>query len=272
MEFRSEYMTPRGCIELCEYIVVKYFRKPLIIVESNRNGLTLIDMFDESWLKQYMYRSQQQNATNSILTDDLDEQGFVKDEISRRRYNGVKTDLNSRPMMMNILVDAVRFKKDILETKYIFEDIKNIVIKNNKIQAASGEHDDSIMSWCLGMYVLYYGERLERWGYVKGGLPDDVVEDDEFIRLEKLYRNPEIRKEFPTMYTFYMHTIKPQKEQEHKVNTFKKLQQHTAEAMGSIRDDLLKSDPTLNNTSFNQNPDDEWKQDLVTKWNSLNKV
>lgn len=272
MEFRSAWMTPRGCIELCEYIVVKYFRKPLIIIESNRNGLTLIDLFDESWLKQYIYRSQQQNATNSILTDDLDEQGFVKDEISRRRYNGVKTDLNSRPMMMNILVDAVRFKKDILDTKYIFEDINNLVIKNNKIQAASGEHDDSIMSWCLGMYVLYYGERLERWGYVKGGLPDDVVEDDEFIRLEKLYRNPEIRKEFPTMYTFYMHTIKPQKEQEHKINTFKKLQQHTAEAMGSIRDDLLKSDPTLNNTNFNQNPDDEWKQDLVTKWNSLNKV
>lgn len=270
MEFRSEYMTPRGCVELFEYIVTKYFRKPLIIIENNRNGLTLIDVFAESWLNQYLYKSQEQNATNSILVDELDEQGFIKEEIARRRYNGVKTDLNSRPMMMNILVDAVRFKKDILDTKYIFEDINNLVIKNNKIQAAAGEHDDSIMSWCLAMYVLYYGERLERWGYVRGGLPDDVIEDDEFIRLEKLYRNPEIRKEFPTMYTFYMNTVKPQKEREHFQSYQQKMEEHTAGQMGSIREMIEKTDPSVNHSVFSSE-DNEWKQQIVSKWNQLNK-
>lgn len=272
MEFRSAYMTPRGCVELCEYIVTKYFNKPLIIIESNRNGTTLIDIFDESWLSQYMYRAQEQNATNSILKDELDEQGFVKEEIARRRYNGVKTDANSRPMMMNLLVDAVRFKKDILTTQYLFEDINNLVLKSNKIQAASGEHDDSVMSWCLAMYVLSYGERLERWGYVRGGLPDDVVEDDEFIKLERLYRNPEIRREFPTMYSFYLHTVKPQKMQEHMNTIQSKKEQHTSGYMGSIQNSIVQEDDSIDNTIFSQNADNEWKQTIVSKWNSLNKV
>lgn len=269
MEFRSEYMTPRGCVEMVEYIVVKYFKKPLIIIENNRNGLTLIDIFDESWLSPYLYRSQEPNATNSIIKDDLDEQGFIKDEIAKRRYNGVKTDLNSRPMMMNILVDAVRFKKDILDTRYIFEDINNLVIKNGKIQAAAGEHDDNIMSWCLGMYVLYYGERLERWGYVRGGLPDDVVEDDEFIRLEKLYRNPEIRKEFPTMYSFYMSTIRPQKEEEHNKTHDTKVKEYVAGQVGSIREEILKADPTVSDSLYGDDQG-EWKSSLLSKWKSLN--
>lgn len=268
MEFRSEYMTPRGCVELIEYIVIKYFKKPLIIIENNRNGLTLIDVFAESWLNPYLYRSQDPNATNSILTDELDEQGFIKDEIARRRYNGVKTDQNSRPMMMNILVDAVRFKKDILDTQYIFEDINNLVIKNSKIQAASNKHDDSIMSWCLAMYVLYYGEKLEKWGYVRGGLPDDIVEDDEFDKLERLYRNPEIRKEFPTMYTFYTTMIKPQKEQEHIKSYNEKLSKHTSGEIGSIKDQIQKTDPAVPSNVFGD--DDSWRQSIVSKWNSLN--
>ena len=271
MEFRSEYMTPRGCVELTEYLVTKYFKKPLIIIESNRNGLTLIDIFDESWLSPYMYRSQEQNATNSILKDELDEQGFIKDEIARRRYNGVKTDANSRPMMMNILVDAVRFKKDILDTQYVFEDINNLVLKSGRIEAAVGEHDDSIMSWCLAMYVLYYGERLERYGYIRGGLPDDIVEDDEFIKLEKLYKNPEIRREFPTLYTFYQSTVKPQKEQEHMRTFEKKVKEHTSGEIGSIKGDLLKADPSLSDSNFSTSVNDEWKSSLLNKWNSLNR-
>lgn len=270
-EFRSEYMTSRGCIDLMEYLVIKYFKKPLIIVENNRNGLTLLDLFSESWLNQYLYRSQELNATNSIIKDELDEQGFIKEEIASRRYNGVRTDLNSRPMMMNILVDAVRFKKDILDTQYIFEDINNLVLKNGKIQAASGEHDDSIMSWCLAMYVLYYGERLERWGYIRGGLPDDVVEDDEFIRLEKLYRNPEIRKEFPTMYSFYMDSIRESKEQAHKQAYESKLKEHTSGRIGSIRSDILKNEPDIS-TKLNQTDNEDWRSSIVSKWKSLNNM
>ena len=267
-EFRSEYMTPRGCIELMEYLVIKYFKKPLIIIESNRNGITLIDSFDESWLKPYIYRASEANSTNLILKENLDEQGFIEEQLANRRFNGVKTDLNSRAMMMSILVDAVRFKKDILDTKYIFEDINNLVIKNNKIQAVAGEHDDSIMSWCLAMYVLYYGEKLERYGYIKGGLPGDVEEDDEFIRLQQLYKNPEIRKQFPTMYTFYMESIKPKKEAEYTRRREQILKESTSGYVGSIADDIRKSDPDVANQLSSDNT---WKNSLLSKWNSLNR-
>ena len=105
--------------------------------------------------------------------------------------------------MMNILLDFMHFARHLVNTKYLVDDIKNLVVKNDKIQAAAGEHDDCVMSWLIAMYVYYYGEQLERYGFVKGSVPEDVAEDDEFKKLSLLYRNPEIKKQFPTMYAYY---------------------------------------------------------------------
>ena len=43
-----------------------------------------------------------------------------------------------------------------------------LVRKNGKVQAAAGEHDDSIMSYLIALYVYTYGKNINRWGIVKG--------------------------------------------------------------------------------------------------------
>lgn len=266
MEFKSQFMTATDCRKLTEYIVKMYFPKVMIIIESNRNGISVLDTFKESWLKPFMYASPEADPSASLNRDILDEKGFIKDQLMRRKYFGIKTVSNSRDVMMGLLTDAVRFKKDILTTEYVVEDINNLVLKDNKIQAAAGKHDDIIMAWCICMYTIYYGEKLERWGFRRGQLPDDVEMDDEFTNLKKLYANPVIRQQFPTMYEFWENVKKKEMEEEHNVKIKKALKtQDVVSGFGVIKDDDI-SDAFSNRTN-----EDAWKSSIVNRWLSLNK-
>lgn len=266
MEFKSQFMTATDCRKVVEYLVKTYFSKVMIIIESNRNGIAVIDNFKESWLKPFIYASPEADASASLNRDILDEKGFVKDQMMRRKYFGVKTLSHSRDVMMGLLTDAVRFKKDILTTEYVVEDINNLVLKDSKIQAAAGEHDDVIMAWCICMYTIYYGEKLERWGFRRGQLPDDVEMDDEFTKLKKLYSNPVIRQQFPTMYEFWESTKKAEMEKQHneKVRGAMKTQT-TVSGFGVISDDDI-SDGFAKTSN-----EDAWKNNMVNRWLSLNK-
>lgn len=267
MEFKSQYMTATDCRKLTEFIVKTYFQKIMIIIESNRNGIAVIDTFKESWLKPFIYVSPEADVSASLNREILDEKGFVKDQLMRRKYFGIKTTSTTRDVMMGLLVDAVRFKKDILVSEYVVEDINDLITKNGRIEAAPGKHDDIIMAWVICMYTIYYGEKLERWGFRKGQLPDDVEMDDEFIKLKKLYNNPMIRQQFPTMYEFWKNTVSVNMKKEHDNKIMQEMKSEVSAGFGAITDDEI----ILDGVSSGSNERDVKKRSILDKWYSLNK-
>jgi hypothetical protein len=59
--------------------------------------------------------------------------------------------------------------KDHFITENITEDISRLVrTKTGRIEAGPGFHDDSIMSYLIGMYVYYHGNNLAMFGFVRG--------------------------------------------------------------------------------------------------------
>lgn len=267
LEFKSQYMTPTDMRKMVEFIVKTYFPKVMIIIESNRNGIAVIDNFSESWLKPFIYYSPEADVSASLNRDILDEKGFIKEQLVRRKFFGIKTLSNSRDVMMGLLTDAVRFKKDILVAEYVVEDINNLILKAGKIEAAPGEHDDVIMAWSICMYTIYYGKKLERWGFRKGQLPDDIETDDEFVKLQKLYSNPVIRQQFPTMYSFWEETVSKKMAQEHKERINKEFSDQGITDFGVIQENEI----TLNGISSTPSNDDSWRSNMVNRWLSLNK-
>lgn len=206
----------------------------------------------------------------ALIRDDLDEKGFIQEKMMRRRYKGVNTSPTSRKMMMQILMDTVHFKKNLINTKYLVDDIKHLVVVNDKIQAEQGEHDDCVMSWCLGMFVYYYGVHLERYGFIKGQLPEDLQEDKEFNALKEIYKNPAIQRAFPTIYNFYKEMIAPRLEAE--------AEQHarsTLKAINPLGNDmeerLLAEDPEYRQMKEEQVMGEEWRNELSNRWSRLNK-
>lgn len=203
-EFKSPYMTIDGCVDLVNWMCDNYFNNPLLIIERNRNGGAVVERMRNSKYRNRVYSSPKATSDEARIHDSLDPNGFIKEEFVRNKYFGTNTTTSTRQLMMNILLDLMHFSRQLVRSKYIVDDIKNLVVKNNKIQAANGKHDDSVMSWLIALYILYYGEHLERYGFVKGDMPQDVKQDDHFEQLKRLYNNPEIKKQFPTMYSFYL--------------------------------------------------------------------
>ena len=270
-EFRSPYMTTDGCFDLVSWMVEKYFNNVMIIIERNM-GMALIDRFLSSKLKDRVYSTDDSVDTNKFVKEDLDDYGFIKDELARRRFYGITTMKNNRDVMMNILMDAVRFSKSIVRSKYVVDDIGKLVVKNNKIQADTGEHDDSVMSWLLALYVYYYGTKLERYGFTPNSIPNDVVEDDEFEKLQKLYSNPEIKRQFPSMYNFYMSTIKNKLTSDHDSKLEKYSKQSEFHRIGGIKDMINSSENKYeDNIVIGDTSSNERSYEILQKWHSLNK-
>lgn len=270
MEFKSNLMTPTDCRKLVEFMVRTYFPKVMIIIESNRNGIAVIDNFKEGWLKPFIYAAPEADASAMLDREDYDEKGFIREQLMRRKYFGIKTLSKSRDVMMGLLTDAVRFKKDILTAEYVVEDINNLILKSGRIEAAPKKHDDIIMAWCLCMYTIYYGEKLERWGFRRGALPDDVEMDDEFQHLQELYRNPVIRQQFPTMYAFWEDVAGKRMKEEHERKVRKELSEHASNQLkgfGVVQEDEIMLDGA-NSVSAN---DAAWQANIRDRWFSLNK-
>jgi hypothetical protein len=208
----------------------------------------------------------------SILTKEVyDDVGFIKDQLMKRKYYGVHTTTTTRRMMMSILVDSVKFRKDILTSENLVKDIKDLVIKNDVIKAADGKHDDCVMSWCIAMYAYYYGEKLERYGFKKGELPDDLIEDEEFQNLEELYKNPLIRAQFPSMVAFYEDAIRTKMEVDYKERKSATLQNIADNDVGSIVGDIIKVDPEYGKNKIPQVDNSGQSANLQERWNKMNR-
>ena len=272
IEFSNQFMSPQGCRELLEYLLKKHIPKAIICIESNRNGTTLIDYFKESWIKSRIYASSEASMDTLLVKEEYDNIGFLKDQLMRRKFYGVKTTTTTRQMMMNILVDSVKFRKDILTSENLVEDIKNLVLMNGTIKAASGKHDDCVMSWCIAMYAFYFGEKLERYGFRKGELPDDMVEDEEFQKLEELYKNPYIRQHFPSFVAMYEDGVRNRMKQEYEEKKSATLQNMADSDVGSILKDIVKADPEYGKESAYGAPQvSEQTQSLRDRWAKMNK-
>ena len=97
----------------------------------------------------------------------------------------------------------VKDYKETLNTRNLVKDITNLVIYKKKIQARSGEHDDTIMAYLHTLYVLYYGFDLTRFGIDKDRCafkkPIEAIKEYE-KELEENTVNNMVPYDHPTMY------------------------------------------------------------------------
>lgn len=273
-EFRSPYMTISLCVDILTYLVDNYFTNPLIIVERNRNGGAVVESLKASRLRRFIYASPKANDDTNRISDKLDDNGFVKEEFINNKYFGTNTTTSTRKVMMGILLDAMQFARELICTQYLVEDVKNLVVMNDKIQADKGEHDDSVMSWLIAMYIYYHGEKLERYGFVKGQLPNDIEETDEFENLKKLYSNPEIKKQFPTMYQYYLsvkaaHDLEQKRKFEDASTKYAEKKIGSLDAIGEHGRNFVEG--LDDDRELSQGGNDAWRTNLRNKFFALNK-
>jgi len=122
------------------------------------------------------------------IDDGMDDNGFLKQQAFNRRLYGVYTEKASRDIMINILFRRVAESKNKFVCANIIGDLLHLVKnKRGKIEAISGQHDDSIMSYMIALYVLFHGNNLERYGYVRGFIPNEEDRGKGMLHEDHLY-------------------------------------------------------------------------------------
>jgi len=171
-EFRSPYIGVKDLINLLYVLVRQYIPRSILAIERNANGEAVLEHLRDSSVRANIYYDNSKDLVQD-LDDKVDSKGFLEKQAEKRKLYGIYTGTKSRQRMFELLGGLIKENKDVFVCENIIDDIMKLVRKNNKIQAANGAHDDSIMSFLMCIYLYYYGNNLSRYGFVRGSLPSE---------------------------------------------------------------------------------------------------
>ena len=185
-EFKSPY---QGTTDMVKFIreLVKMIPRCILCIERNSIGSAIIELLKDTECYNNLYYDADKYIIGSP-DERLDEKGFIEREAENRKCFGITTMTNTRGVMMAILARHVAEYKDRFVTINITTDLNNLV-KNasGKILAASGAHDDCIMSYLIALFVYYHGNKLYRYGFVKGAPPVTEEQPDPVLDYNDIY-------------------------------------------------------------------------------------
>ena len=201
-ELQSPYI---GIIDLMKIIafLAKLVPNGIFCVETNNVGKAIVDFVQETQLEHRFYHDPELNMHKNATTTQNDVSKLLEAKANAKQYIGVYVTPQVRAQMFNLLKLHVKDYKETLNTRNLVKDITNLVIYKKKIQARSGEHDDTIMAYLHTLYVLYYGFDLTRFGIDKDRCafkkPIEAIKEYE-RELEENTVNNMVPYDQPTMY------------------------------------------------------------------------
>lgn len=168
-EFKCPYIGETQFEKLIMELIMDHIPRACVIIERNSVGDGIIDHLLNSPIRSNLYFDKNKDLVEENLADASNNVSMLKRQGEQKKYYGVYTNNQSREDMFAILFRRMAEFKDDFVTKNITDDIAHLVrFKSGKIAASEGQHDDSIMSYLIGMYVWYHGNNLTAFGIVKG--------------------------------------------------------------------------------------------------------
>jgi hypothetical protein len=194
-------------------IVARFFINSMVVIENNMVSENIIRYLMKSAISKNLYYEYKEKETQKI-EEGKTELVFKKNKKKTRVY-GIQTTKATRPLMFEILDETIAEEPEVLATKNIYTDVKHLERIKGRIDHAEGYHDDSLMAYLIGRYVLAYGKNLNKWFLpVKGkeyrerkqsiarvtnelkkanvngkyeyhGLAEDIIEEENFMEMRK---------------------------------------------------------------------------------------
>lgn len=209
-EYKSPYISPPDYFRMLCQFLTEYCPKSMIVIEANR-GRELINRFLESKFRyQLWYDSDKLTAKKVQNTGKYGEERKAANE---RRALGFDTTVQSKPLLFSIIERFMEEELNKVCTEYIVKDVTCVIRKpNGKIIMGAGDddegegHGDVLMSYLIGLYVLYNAKNLDEFGVHPGSSepldPNRELTDDEKIsKMKELVGGlpPELQEMFNTV-------------------------------------------------------------------------
>lgn len=185
-EFECSYIGEKKYIALLIELVSKHLPRAVLCIERNSVGDAIIDFLLDSPIRSNLYFDKSKDLQEERMRENETIESMLKKQAQIKTYYGVYTERDSRDDMMSILARHVNEYKDKFITHNVIRDLSRLVrTRSGKVEAGSGFHDDSIMSYLIALYVYYYGNNLVAFGIVKG-LQDADIKNQGMKRAEEI--------------------------------------------------------------------------------------
>jgi hypothetical protein len=162
-ECKSPYMGPFDLMRVITELA-RMLPRALFCPEANGVGKPIMDFFQEGSLIGRVYHDPRLDISkNATIIDPIET--TLKQKAISRQYIGTNVSPSVRTEMMTLLKTLVRDHRDKINTPNLVQDLNTLtILKNGKIAAESGAHDDCVMSYLHTVFVLFYGKDLQRFG------------------------------------------------------------------------------------------------------------
>lgn len=211
--FRSNMVTIDNLAKFLVKLITKHYRNSILTVENNSIGDPLIKMLKDTPIKRHIYRQKSKRSVDNGVS------AFTRKSKMDYVEYGHNTNSTTRPLMMNILENMVRYNRSHLAIPELYNEIKFLEYRQGRIQHSSATHDDTVMAYMGALYIIKYGTGLRTKGiYFNLVDREDDYEDytDEetkravFKSIDRFYRkNPTSQKEIENEYFRQMSTPQP---------------------------------------------------------------
>ena len=156
--FKSNAIQYKETFRFIYTLVYRYIPNSVLVVENNID--TLIEYIKNSSMKHLLYYEFPRNSSK-----DKRKKGVLQPKDKNTIIYGVTTNSQNRPKYFDILFEYVRNHKDYICCREMIEEIETLEYKSQtRIEAISGKHDDVIVAYLLGEYIMQEGTNKARFG------------------------------------------------------------------------------------------------------------
>lgn len=218
--FRSNLITSVHLKRFLVKLITRHYQNAILTIENNSIGNMLIQELKETPIARNLYKERKKRQIDMGINK------FTKNKSANVTVYGHNTNADSRAKMMEILESMVRYNKSHLGYPELAEELNFLELRSGKITHSSATHDDTIMAYMGGLYVIKFGTGLKGRGiYFNLADNDEDAEEypsnyDDVLRIVDKYINnkkspeDEIVEELTTEHEIETSSTLRKKEQE----------------------------------------------------------
>lgn len=166
MNFKNNHIGVLEFADLVIKFVTTYVPNAVIIPERNFNS-AFIEHIQKSEISKRLYYTSSDDkdyTMQKIKKTSIFKKGNIGTGIETRRY-GFLTDTAKRKIMTEeILYMIVENRPELCNNELLFDEMRKLIReKSGKINHMNGEHDDLLMSYLIGLFVLIYSSNKTKF-------------------------------------------------------------------------------------------------------------
>ena len=184
-DFNCNYISIVDLTKVIFELVSKYMPNGVVNIERNGGfGASVLAKLVNSSIKKNLYYE----IKDKVIEERTD--GIrIQRKTQKTKVYGTDNTKAVREELMEILRERMEYHKDKFVSPIIYRELTTLEVKRSgRIEHSATEHDDSIFSLLMALYVLYNGKNLrENWNIQRVAIQTDENLEEPVFGLEEKY-------------------------------------------------------------------------------------